>query len=605
MSKKDFSLNQEIVDITLQTSYMKKGDTKESLYLRTCEAVSRGDKELAERLYSYIQKNWFSFSTPILSNAPFSSKALPISCHLTYVPDTVEGLIAHQSEIAQMALSGGGISSYYGDIRTVGSKTSNGAKTLGVIPFVHIENATMLGFQQGGVRRGKSALYIDVNHPEIDEFLKVCESQASQGGDPTRKAIHSYNAINLTDEFMTALKNNETYNLIDPHTKKVVGTRKAIDVWFELLSQRSKNGMPFITFIDTINKKNPIEYGDKKVRSSNLCTEITLHTSDTRSAVCCLSSVNLETYDEWRSDQQFFDDLIKMLDNCLTLFVELAPDALHKSKESILDERALGLGAMGWHSYLQKNLIPFESEDALRLTNSIFYNIQQSAKKASDKILNSDGPCRLSSMAYGGLKRNLFLTAIAPNATSSILCGNVSPSIEPFSSNYFYQKTQRGKFAFLNPHLASLCESKGVTKERLIKDLTKSNGSAQNLPYLTEEEKQVFKTAFEIDQRWIVLQAGERQKYIDQAQSVNLFFNRTELNPDLTDEQQESEFETLHKAHFLAYEQGVKTLYYLRSQALKDAPMFDNIPQKEQVKKVKLPKKKNNQDSSDCFFCEG
>jgi len=545
------------------------------------------DEEHAQRLYDYASKLWFMFSTPVLSNGG-TTRGLPISCFLNYVDDSREGITGHYTENAFLSSVGGGIGGCWNGVRSVGSKTSNGSESTGVIPFLKVVDAEMLAFSQGVTRRGSYAAYLDMSHPEIEEFLDV---RKPTGGDINRKSINLHHAVVVPDRFMQLIEGatkqegfDDSWNLIDPHTNQVVKTVSAKTLWVKLIQNRVETGEPYIMFEDTVQNALPSfqkELG-LKVHHSNLCSEITLPTDKDRTAVCCLSSVNLEEYDQWKDNEMFIPDLIRMLDNVLTYFIENAPDSLHRARFSAWRERSIGLGAMGFHAYLQRHNIPFESAIAKSRNMQMFRRIKDEAVRATKDLAISRGECPDSS---GNGVRNSHLLAIAPNASSSIICGNTSPSIEPYRANAFVQKTKTGSSLLKNEYLENTLDDIGMNTDEVWKSIITNNGSVQHLEFLDDYTKDVFKTAVEIDQRWVVEFAADRQEYICQSQSLNLFF------PADVSKQE------LHALHMMAWKRKVKTLYYLRSEAIKRADKVSDEALRQMIF--------DSIDDNACLACEG
>ena len=569
------------------------------------------DFELAQRLYGYSSSCWFMFSTPILSNGG-TSRGLPISCFLNYVPDSRDGLFTHFGENIWLASSGGGIGGYWGDVRSNGIPTTHGSKSTGSIPFMHVVDSLMLAFNQGTTRRGSYAAYMDISHPEIEEFI---EMRKSSGGDIHRKNLNLHNGINITNDFLKAIKENLDFRLIDPKTNEPTKIVNARDLWWQIINARAETGEPYMVNIDTCNEALPKEQKDLglEIRQSNLCSEITLPTNEERTAVCCLSSVNLEYFDEWSKDQDFISDLITMLDNVLQHFIDNAVDTnqlgeynanfkrfkryikkdkqgFTKSAYSAYRERSLGLGAMGFHAYLQSKNIPFEGIFATGFNIKVFKHIKERAVKASTKLAEERGEAPDVS---GSSMRNAHLLAVAPNASSSIICGGVSPSIEPFRANAYTHKTLSGTYQVKNKFLEKILRKKGLNAKELNdiwKDISGSNGSVQHLDILTDDEKAVFKTADEINQIWIVEHAYKRQEFICQAQSVNLFFTL----PKATEPQETHDeyMQYVNDVHWYGMNK-LKSLYYFRSNA---ARSVENVNIK--VPRIKL-------DDVDCIAWEG
>ena len=581
---KQDDLLDEFAITTLKDRYMVPGEeSPQEAFARAAMAFA-DDEAHAQRLYDYVSKLWFMFSTPVLSNGG-TTRGLPISCFLNYVEDSREGITDHYVENAFLSSFGGGIGGHWSDVRAQGTKTSKGSESTGVIPFVKVVDAEMLAFSQGVTRRGSYAAYLHMSHPEIEEFLDV---RKPTGGDTNRKSINLHHGVVVPDSFMELIHSatkfdnfDDSWDLIDPHTRQVKRTVSARALWVKLLQNRMETGEPYIMFEDAVNNELPDFQKQKglEVHHSNLCSEITLATNDERTAVCCLSSVNLEYYDEWSKHPAFIPDLIRMLDNVLTDFIERAPQQLDRAKFSAMRERSLGLGAMGFHAYLQKNGIPFESLGAQSANQTIFQKIREDADKTTRKLAQEKGACPDDDTCT---VRNAHLLAIAPNASSSIICGNTSPSIEPFRANAFTQKTKSGSNLLKNKYLEKVLEKHGQNTDEVWKSIITNKGSCQHLEFLTDDEKDVFKTAVELNQAWLVEHAADRQQYICQSQSLNLFFP-----PDVNKGD-------LHNAHMLAWAKNLKTLYYLRSEAISRA---DNV--------TSQAKREIIFEQEDCLSCEG
>jgi len=557
----------------LKDYYCKGGEHPQQSYARAAVAYSFGDTEFAQRIYDYASNNWFMFASPVLSNAPMAGetpKGLPISCFVTYVGDTLESLISHNSEVAWLSVKGGGVGGHWSDVRGISDKSP------GVIPFLKVVDGQMTAYKQGKTRKGSYAAYLDVSHPDVIEFMQF---KVPTGGDANRKCFNLFNAVNITDAFMQAVENDEEWSLIDPHSKEVTDTVKARELWQRLLEARFRTGSPYLNFIDTANEALP-EAQKKlglKIHGSNLCNEIHLPTDEDRTAVCCLSSVNLEKYDEWRGTGMI-KDLVRLLDNVLTFFIDNAPDELEKAKFSAQRERAIGLGAMGFHGYLQKHNIPWESLHAKFVNTGMFTEIKNEAVEASEELARELGEA--PDMAGTG-RRNSHLLAIAPNANSSIICG-CTASIEPLKSNAFTHRTRAGAHLVKNKYLEKALEEKGMNTDEVWKTIINNDGSVQHLDFLTEDEKLVFKTAFEIDQGWVVDHAADRQPLICQGQSVNLFFPSG------------SPRSYVNSVHLRAWKKKLKGVYYLRTNAGVSA---DKVGL--QVERVAL------QDAEECMSCQG
>ena len=566
------------------------------------------DFELAQRLYHYSSSCWFMFSTPILSNGG-TSRGLPISCFLNYVPDSRDGLSAHYDENIWLASSGGGIGGFWGDIRSNGISTTHGSKSTGSIPFMHVVDSQMLAFNQGVTRRGSYAAYMDISHPEIEEFINM---RKTTGGDLNRKCLNLHNAVTVNDKFLKAVQDNTEWRLIDPKSNEAVKIVQARDLWWQTINTRAETGEPYIVNIDRCNEALPQEQKDLglKVEQSNLCSEITLPTNDERTAVCCLSSVNLEYFDDWKDSEEFIDDMITMLDNVLEHFIEHSVDTnsmgkynanyerfknyvketnkgFTKAAYSAYRERAIGLGAMGFCSYLQRRGICFESMYATSFNHRAFSHIKERAIGASTRLAEERGE---APDMVGSGRRNSHLLAIAPNASSSIICGGTSPSIEPQRANVFTHKTLTGSYKVKNKYLEILFKKKGINNENTWKDIAAHEGSVQHLEELSEEEKEIFRTAPELNQLWIIEHAHQRQQYICQSQSVNLFFTF----PKATEAQEVHDLylDYVNSVHW-AGANKLKSLYYLRSDA---ARATENV-------NIRIPR--INLEDMECLSCEG
>ena len=601
---------------TLKDRYFWDGETHaQEAFARAAVfgATFKGetDFELAQRLYNYSSDLWFMFSTPILSNGG-TSRGLPISCFLNYVADSRDGLSSHYDENIWLASSGGGIGGYWGDIRSNGISTSNGSRSTGSIPFIHVVDSQMLAFNQGVTRRGSYAAYMDISHPEIEEFINM---RKESGGDINRKCLNLHNGINITNEFLQAVQEDADWRLVDPKTGEAVKIVKARDLWWQIIYARAETGEPYMVNIDTCNEALPKEQKDLglEIKQSNLCSEITLPTNEERTAVCCLSSVNLEHFDKWSKDEMFISDLITMLDNILQHFIDNAVDTsqlgeynanykrfknyVREGKEgftkatySAYRERSIGLGAMGFHSYLQNKGIPFEGLFATSFNYRAFKHIKDYSIRASKRLAELRGEA--PDVANSGM-RNAHLLAIAPNASSSIICGGTSPSIEPFRANTYTHKTLSGSYQVKNKYLDKVLRSKGLKGEELEKvwkDISANNGSVQHLEILDEKEKELFKTANEINQIWIIEHAYKRQEFVCQSQSVNLFFTL----PKATEEQDihDDYMQYVNDVHWYGMNR-LKSLYYFRSDAARAA---ENVNIK--VPRIKL-------DEVECISCEG
>jgi len=587
MLKIDYSKDSLLTEFSKQTlkdRYMV-GDEKspQEAFARAAEAFA-DDEDHAQRIYDYASNLWFMFATPVLSNGG-TKRGLPISCFLNYIEDSREGITGHYTENAYLSSMGGGIGGGWSDVRSQGTKTSKGSESTGVLPFMKVVDSEMLAFSQGVTRRGSYAAYLHMSHPEIEEFLDV---RKPTGGDTNRKCTNLHHGVVIPDKFMEIIHRatkeqnfDDSWELVDPHSGEVKKIVSARTLWVKLLQNRMETGEPYLMFEDAVQSDLP-EFQKKKglkVNHSNLCSEITLATNEERTAVCCLSSVNLEYYDEWKNHPAFIPDLIRFLDNVLTYFIENAPNELERAKYSASRERSIGMGAMGFHAYLQKNSIPFEGMVANGVNMQIFNKIKSEAMIETKRMAVERGACPDDDTCS---VRNAHLLAIAPNASSSIICGNTSPSIEPYRANAFTQKTKSGSYLMKNKFLEAVLETYGINDDKTWSSIIANKGSCQHLSMLSDEEREIFKTAVEINQAWIVEHASARQEYICQAQSVNLFFP-----PDVSKGD-------LHNVHMLAWAKNMKTLYYLRSEAIGRA---DNVSN--QVKREVIF------EQSDCLSCEG
>lgn len=538
---------------TLLKQYCVGDETPQQAFARAAEAFSGGDSALAQRLYDYASKQWFMFATPLLANGG-TNRGLPISCFLNHVEDSVDGLVANFGENALLSTNGGGIGTYWGDVRSIGETTSKGVDTPGAMSFMHVQDSQAIAYHQGSTRRGAHATYLDVSHPEIVEFINM---RSPTGGDVHRKNENLHHGVNLPDAFMEAVEADADWQLIDPHSKRTTDTVKARSLWIQILQQRARLGEPYLFFIDAANRGlNPALYAKGlRVRLSNLCTEITLPTTPDRTAVCCLSSLNIATLDQWWDDrEQLVADLVTMLDNALTVFCEKAPKGMWRALASVMSERSIGLGTLGFHTYCQDHRWPLGSAEAADFNGTLYEEIKRCAVKASKRLAYERGePEDLK----GTGMRNAHLLAIAPNATSSIICGGVSPSAEPMVANAFAQKTMAGTGIMKNPALERLLHKIGHNDEDTWRSIFLERGSVQHLPCLSAAEKVLFQTAAETDPDVLVDLAAQRQPHICQAQSVNLF-----LPADVSTK-------VMHQVHMRAWKKGLKSLYYLRSSSVK------------------------------------
>lgn len=578
------SLLDEFAHATLKDRYMVGDETSPQEAFARAAMAFADDEAHAQRLYDYVSKLWFMFATPVLSNGG-TRRGLPISCFLNYVDDSREGITGHYTENAFLSSFGGGIGGSWSDVRASGTKTSKGSESTGVVPFMKVVDAEMLAFSQGVTRRGSYASYLHISHPEIEEFLDV---RKPTGGDINRKCTNLHHGIVISDAFMERIHNatkypdfDDSWDLVDPHSQQVKKTVSARALWVKILQNRMETGEPYVMFEDAVNSELP-DFQKRKglrVHHSNLCSEITLATDEERTAVCCLSSVNLEYYEQWKHIPAFIPDLVRMLDNVLTSFIDNAPDELERAKFSAQRERSIGLGAMGFHAYLQKQGIPFDNPMASATNYDMFKHIKESAERTTRELAVERGACPDDDTAS---VRNAHLLAIAPNASSSIICGNTSPSIEPYRANAYTQKTKSGSNLVKNKFLEKVLDKYDINDEETWSSIVANKGSVQHIAQLDDWEKDTFKTAVEINQAWVIEHASARQEFICQSQSVNLFFP-----PDVNKGD-------LHNVHMLAWAKNLKTLYYLRSEAISRADNVSNQAKREIIF-----------EQADCLSCEG
>ena len=545
---------------TLSDRYLGQSESHQDLFARV--ASTYADNNLhAQRIYNYISNLWFMPATPILSNGG-NERGLPISCFLNEAGDSLSSILDLWSENVWLAARGGGIGSYWGNLRSIGEKIGRVGKTSGIIPFIKVMDSLTMAISQGSLRRGSAACYLPIDHPEIEEFI---EMRRSTGGDPNRKALNLHHGVLVSDAFMRAVETNSQWALKSPKDAIIQSTVSARNLWIRLLTARIETGEPYIIYIDTVNRLIPQHHklAGLNVKTSNLCSEITLPTGidkdgNDRTAVCCLSSLNLETYDEWKDKPQFIEDIMRFLDNVLTDFINHAPDSFKNAKYSAMKERSVGLGVMGFHSFLQKNSIPLESVMSKVWNNKIFKHIQTKVDQASKILAEERGACP-DAEEYGFKERFSNKTAIAPTASISIICGGTSPGVEPVAANSFTHKTLSGSYSVRNKYVQKVLEKHGRNDEETWSSITTNQGSVAHLDFLSSHEKDVFKTAFELDQKWIVELAAERTPYISQAQSINIFLPADIHKKDL------------HQIHFQAWKKGLKSLYYCRSKSIQRA----------------------------------
>jgi ribonucleoside-diphosphate reductase alpha chain len=551
---------------TLDDRYLLPGESYQDLFARVASYYG-DDAAHAQRLYDYISKMWFMPATPVLSNGG-TDRGLPISCFLNEASDSLEGIVGLWNENVWLASKGGGIGSYWGNLRSIGEKVGQNGKTSGVVPFIRVMDSLTLAISQGSLRRGSAAVYLPVWHPEIEEFIEI---RRPTGGDPNRKALNLHHGILISDAFMRAVEEDAEWMLTSPKDRAHVRTISARGLWIRILTARIETGEPYLIFSDHVNNARPEQHklAGLEVKTSNLCAEITLPTGldqhgKQRTAVCCLSSLNLETWFEWHKDERFIEDIMRFLDNVLQDFIDKAPDSMNRAKYAAMRERSVGLGVMGFHSFLQEQNVPFESVMAKVWNIRMFKHLRAGADAASKKLAAERGACP-DAAEYGIDERFSHKIAIAPTASISIIAGNTSPGIEPIAANVFLQKTLSGSFVVRNRPLQLLLAKYGRDDEETWSSITLTKGSVQHLDFLTQHEKDVYKTAFELDQRWIIEHAADRTPFICQSQSINVFVPANVNKRDL------------HQIHYQAWKKGVKSLYYCRSLSIQRA---DNVSEK-------------------------
>ncbi len=580
---------------TLKDRYLGANESFQDLFARVASHYA-DDNLHAQRLYNYISNLWFMPATPVLSNGG-TTRGLPISCFLNEASDSLNGILDLWSENVWLAARGGGIGSYWGNLRSIGEKIGRVGKTSGIIPFIKVMDSLTMAISQGSLRRGSAACYIPIDHPEIEEFI---EMRRPTGGDPNRKSLNLHHGVLVSDAFMRAVELDEQWGLKSPKDGAVQATVSARNLWIRLLTARIETGEPYIVFIDTVNRQIPQHHklAGLNVKTSNLCSEITLPTGidkdgRDRTAVCCLSSLNVEKYDEWKDDENFIQDVMRFLDNVMTDFIENAPEQFSDATYSAMRERSVGLGVMGLHSYYQKKMIPIESVMSKAWNKKIFEHIHKNVDKASKDLAEERGPCP-DAADYGIMERFSNKTAIAPTASISIICGGTSPGVEPIAANSFTHKTLSGSFNVRNKYLRKLLKKHGKDTDEVWSSITTNQGSVSHLDFLTQDEKDVFKTAFELDQRWLVDLSADRTPHISQAQSINLFLPADVHKRDL------------HQIHFQAWKKGLKSLYYCRSKSIQRAENVNDANSTDIAANVYKSKEENNnqQDYEECLSCQ-
>ncbi len=581
---------------TLKDRYLGQNESFQDLFARVA-SVYADDNLHAQRIYNYISNLWFMPATPVLSNGG-TERGLPISCFLNEANDSLEGITNLWEENVWLAARGGGIGSYWGNLRSIGEKIGKVGKTSGIIPFIKVMDSLTLAISQGSLRRGSAACYLQIDHPEIEEFI---EMRRPTGGDVNRRSLNLHHGVLVTDEFMRAVETGEQWALRSPYDGTVQSTIPARNLWIRLLTARVETGEPYIIFIDTVNRQIPQHHklAGLKVKTSNLCSEITLPTGkdndgNQRTAVCCLSSLNLDTYDEWSEDPQFVEDVMRFLDNVMNDFIERAPDEFAHAKYSAMRERSVGLGVMGLHSYFQKKNIPFGSVMSKVWNKKVFKNIQEKVDAASKSLAEERGACP-DAEEYGMKERFSNKTAIAPTASISIICGGSSPGIEPIAANSYTHKTLSGSFNVRNKYLKKILSKYKKDTDDVWSSITTNQGSVSHLDFLTAEEKDTFKTAFEIDQRWIVELGADRTPHISQAQSINIFIPADIHKKDL------------HNLHFQAWKKGLKSLYYCRSKSIQRAENVNKGTSTDVTKNVYSQGQESNNESNnyeECLSCQ-
>jgi ribonucleoside-diphosphate reductase alpha chain len=574
---------------TLTDRYLLQGESFQDMFARVASAY--GDNQAhAQRLYDYMSRLWFMPATPVLSNGG-TTRGLPISCFLNECEDSLEGIVKLWNENVWLAAKGGGIGSYWGNLRSIGESVGGVGKTSGIVPFVRVMDSLTLAISQGSLRRGSAAVYLPVWHPEIEEFVDI---RRATGGDPNRKAPNLHHGILVSDAFMRAVEADEMWPLVSPKDQSVIRSVSARSLWIRILIARIETGEPYLIFSDKVAELQPQHHklAGLKVKTSNLCAEICLPTGIDqhgvdRTAVCCLSSLNLEHWHAWKGDSAFIPDIMRFLDNVLQDFIDRAPAGMEKAKYSAMRERSVGLGVMGFHSFLQSQGVPWESVIAKSWNVRMFQHIRVLADNASLLLAFERGPCP-DAAEWGVMERFSHKLSIAPTASISIICGGSSPGIEPIAGNVFLQKTLSGSHSVRNRHLKVLLAEKGQDTDDVWSSITTSKGSVQHLDFLTEHEKMVYRTAFELDQRWVIEHAADRTPFICQSQSVNVFLPANVHKRDL------------HQIHMMAWKRGMKSLYYLRSLSIQRA---DNVSEQAE-RPSEITTAASVMDYDQCLACE-
>lgn len=579
----------------LTDRYLLNGESFQDLFARIARHYA-DNQDHAQRIYDYVSQMWFMPATPILSNGG-TTRGMPISCFLNEVSDSLSGIVDVWNENVWLAAKGGGIGTYWGNVRALGEKVKDNGKTSGIIPFICVQDRLTLAISQGSLRRGSSAVYLPVWHPEIEEFIEI---RRPTGGDPNRKSLNLHHGVLISDAFMEAVENDTSWHLKSPKDGRIASVIKARDLWIRILLARVETGEPYVVFIDTVNrlKSDIYKKHNLEIKTSNLCSEITLTTGKDyigkqRTAVCCLSSLNLEYFDVWSKNELFIPDVMRFLDNVMEDFIKNSPEEHANAAYSASRERSVGLGVMGFFSKLQQDMVPIESAVAKSLNKKFFTHIKKEVDRASVMIAEEKGACPDAKDA-GINERFSHKTAIAPTASISVIAGNASPGIEPYSANTYTQKTLTGSFSVLNKHLKKLLHSKGKDIEEIWSSIMNHEGSVQHLDFLTQHEKDVFKTAFEIDQRWLIDLAADRTPMIDQASSLNIFLPANVSKREL------------HMVHFQAWKKGVKSMYYLRSKSLQraDKVSLENMTHTEHARQLQMSLIQNDKNDEECLACQ-